>query len=148
MTMGLTAGTTPCFTMIISSTTGAYETGWHLRSGAIHLCCDPNGNVPLVHCRWFTIILDSMTEDRPVLSMTWPCVLDGKIAAGLDLDVYTRARLGISANAGSFVVEANTTLQLGKVAKTFGRVVFQFSAHVEPGCAYTQWPKCIQWSAK
>lgn len=50
--------------------------------------------------------------------------LDGKIAAGSTLDVYTRARLGIGANAGSFVVEANTTLQLGKVAKLSGELSF------------------------
>lgn len=45
---------------------------------------------------------------------------DGKIAAGSALDIFTRAKLGLGANAGSFLLEANTALQLGKVAKLSG----------------------------
>lgn len=49
---------------------------------------------------------------------------DGKIAAGKTLDIFTRARLGLGANAGSFLAEGNTTITLGKLATLDGSVSF------------------------
>lgn len=49
---------------------------------------------------------------------------DGKITAGKALDVFTRFRLGMGANAGSFMAEGNTSLSLGKVAKLTGSLSF------------------------